>query len=55
VTQRAGSMLLEHDAEKWKSVFGKDHAPVKHLVKAAPEADEVRKRWIWALREKSSL
>jgi hypothetical protein len=22
---------LEHDPEKWKPVFGKDHAPMKHL------------------------
>jgi iron-sulfur cluster assembly accessory protein len=25
-------VVLEHDPEKWKPVFGKDHAPTKYLV-----------------------
>ena len=27
--------VIEHDPEKWKPVFGKDHAPIKHLSKRA--------------------
>ena len=27
--------VIEHDPEKWKPVFGKDHAPIRHLSKHA--------------------
>jgi len=32
---------LEHDPEKWKPVFGKDHAPIKQLDHDRFQSDRV--------------
>jgi hypothetical protein len=32
---------LEHDPEKWKPVFGKDHAPMRNL-----DLDPIQLNWI---------
>jgi hypothetical protein len=33
---------LEHDPEKWKPVFGKDHAPEKGMIPKKPAPDSIR-------------
>jgi hypothetical protein len=38
---RAGLASLEHDPEKWKPVFGKDHAQTKNL-----DHDPIQLNWI---------
>jgi hypothetical protein len=38
---RGGPFSLEHDPEKWKPVFGKDHAQNKKL-----DHDPIQLNWI---------
>jgi hypothetical protein len=33
--------VLEHDPEKWKPAFGKDHAPTRNL-----DLDPIQSNWI---------
>jgi hypothetical protein len=37
----AGLRLLEHDPEKWRPVFRKDHAPSEYL-----DPDPIQLNWI---------
>jgi hypothetical protein len=37
----ARGRALEHDPEKWKPVFGKDHAPRKNLDRNPMQLDRI--------------
>jgi hypothetical protein len=40
-TPPESNFSLEHDPEKWKPVFGQDHAPPKNLA-----CDPIQPKWI---------